>query len=119
VSSRIVGRKQPDRLSPISSEILPRWIHAFDQSDLLCSRPLLDFRLSIDAIVHVLKGLVVYETVNAISAGELDLSTSVLLHAMEEGVGHTDINPARFAGQNIDIELAVKSQKTDSSLCSD
>ena len=104
-------RRWIERSTPVLGKVFPRGIEALNQNNFLVPRPALHLCFPGDAIVHILKRFEVHQPVDLVFLGEaFDLAFFVLHHSIEQRVCHADINAARLAGHNIDVEFPLAAQ---------
>jgi len=93
------------RLVPIRSQILPGGIYCFYQRDLSPSQPPLKLLLAVNGISNVLVPLEVDQAMNFVVASEPRAEAVLVLpDASLQIVGDPDIEDARLAGHDVDVE---------------
>jgi len=101
------GLEEFDGLAPVGGEVVPGGVVALDQGDAAGANPMLDFFLAVDGGADVVKHLEIHQPIDLVLLGETgDLSCLVLRDAAGDVVGHSGVDAARLARQDVD-EVAV------------
>jgi len=92
-------------IAPLLREVFPSWVFTLDENNLLGAIPVLEFFLSRDGVIDVLKTLEVDEAVDLVS-GRVGSGTvfAMLGHAQDDVVGHSDVESAGPIRQDVDVE---------------
>src|ERR1700694_1248338 len=102
-----LSRKRHFR-SPLLRQILPTGIHGLDQNNLLRPPPPLELLLAIDRFENIIETLPVDPAITLVFAGEaFDFASFVLKRSHVQVVGHSYVESARAAGNDVDPVLLV------------
>ena len=86
-------------------EVFPGGVGALDQFDLLLAGESLELGFARNGVVDVLEELVVDEAVDGVACGVgVGFGGAVSGYAVEEMVGHADVEVSRAAGEDVDPE---------------
>ena len=98
---------------PLSGEIFPGGIAAFDQADLLHSAPALELLLAVNCLRHVVERFVIHQPMASILFGKaLNEPILVFEHSSAQVVRHPDVDHARLAADDVyaianDLSLTI------------
>ncbi len=102
-----------DGLAPISGQIFPGWVHAFDECHALGPIESFDLFLAANGMPYVLVLFEVYEAIDFVSLREtLEFTPLMLKDAIVDAVGHSGVNTARFTGHNVDQKRNSRINRT-------
>src|SRR5258708_4955017 len=95
--------------APIFCKVLPSRIYSFNQCDLLFAPPVFDLFFTPDGNLHVLVAFVVDQTMALVFLGKaLNRVVLMLMNALIEKAGDSNIKCAGPAGKNVDPELVME-----------
>ena len=94
-------------VEPRFTQVFPSRVLRFNQRSFLSPQPAFDRFFAGDGIADVLERFIVNQTMNFVIAGESRIDVVLVLpSAAIDVVGDAGVKHSRFAGQNVNVEVA-------------